>query len=948
MTSEDLQHPGQEPDQAAPGPAGPAPQGSHEQHPPQRYASTPPPGYDTGWAPPAPTSGSPAATPWGAAPVPEGSEAGDQWGPPGTTHPESTGGWGAQGSAAAGTRPTPTPPPLPPEVAGAQPWAPGEAWGAPEPGRASVPTPGATSGELPQRERGRFGADEFPPDPSGESRPAWGEPQPDRTPQPGGSPAPIYQPAPAPGFSPAGAVPLPPQEPRVPGASLAASPPADFAPPADYGQPAEYAPPGDWAPPSGYPPPGAFPPPASDYPTANPDYAAQADYPAPTGWASASGYPPADDFPATSGPNPPTDRPTRGELPDYPDAPVVQIDFPPSPGYPRQLNYDQPSSYGSSAPAEQPSYGSPAAAEQPSYGNPPDGFPGTGGYGGQDPVADDDRGAGRESDYGQASDGAPAPQAWAPEGYSGPGTDAPQSPAAAPAMPAVVPQPRSSSESGISGRVSMPRTEQPEPAQEADSPEIRAAASAAVPVSAAVSASAAVSGSASVPLASRVMPPTDQAVRSSAMPTPQPRVYGRPAAADPVEEPEQQVAEDAQRGPNDPSAHRSPNTYGTPTGYPDSSGYPEATGYAEPSGFAPAPTGYAESSGYPEAGGYTEPPAGYPEPPEYAEPAPRRGPTTYGGAAAVPVAGDEAERPVSPAGAPQASGAARVPAPQGSGFDAPPPGFDPQPGGFDGPQGGFPPPSAGFDGPPSGYAPAPTAGFDGPPPGYDNPPRGFEPAQGGSPQYPGMGGGAPFGDLLGERPNAMPGSPATGSARPSGPGQFGQPAVSGGAGMGGFDDRTSVSPVVPAPALPAMPPPAGTAAWPTQAPPNEPTQNRFDAFKPDAEEVKTEPAPTPQVRNGRVLLMVLTAAVLLLAIPLGALWFIGQGGEPTFNPAVGECVKQSGDGAVGVACTEPGSFTVVSKVASEAECADQALPKVIIPTDDGKQQVLCLRPTAGG
>ncbi|MGW4499076.1 LppU/SCO3897 family protein [Micromonospora sp. NPDC004336] len=45
---------------------------------------------------------------------------------------------------------------------------------------------------------------------------------------------PIYQPAPGPGISPANAVPLPPQEQRVPGASLAAAPPADYAPPAQF------------------------------------------------------------------------------------------------------------------------------------------------------------------------------------------------------------------------------------------------------------------------------------------------------------------------------------------------------------------------------------------------------------------------------------------------------------------------------------------------------------------------------------------------------------------------------------------------------------------------------------------------------------------------------------------------------------------------------------------
>jgi hypothetical protein len=92
---------------------------------------------------------------------------------------------------------------------------------------------------------------------------------------------------------------------------------------------------------------------------------------------------------------------------------------------------------------------------------------------------------------------------------------------------------------------------------------------------------------------------------------------------------------------------------------------------------------------------------------------------------------------------------------------------------------------------------------------------------------------------------------------------------------------------------------------------------------------------------------VLTAAVLLLAIPLGTLWLLGRTGEPTFDPAVGACVQKSGDHAVAVDCAAPGSFQVLSKVDSEDKCADQSLPRVIISTGEGKQ-VLCLQPTATG
>ncbi|MDG4794824.1 hypothetical protein [Micromonospora sp. WMMD1082] len=76
-----------------------------------------------------------------------------------------------------------------------EPWAPGEAWG-----NAGTAEPASARGDA--------------------------EPDPVRS-----DDAPAYQPAPAPGISPANMVPLPPQEQRVPGASLAATPPGDYAQP---------------------------------------------------------------------------------------------------------------------------------------------------------------------------------------------------------------------------------------------------------------------------------------------------------------------------------------------------------------------------------------------------------------------------------------------------------------------------------------------------------------------------------------------------------------------------------------------------------------------------------------------------------------------------------------------------------------------------------------------
>ncbi|MBQ0904294.1 hypothetical protein KBX63_20175, partial [Micromonospora sp. U21] len=176
-----------------------------------------------------------------------------------------------------------------------------------------------------------------------------------------GDESPVYQPAPAPGISPANAVPLPPQEQRVPGASLAAAPPANYVPPAQY------------------------------------------------------------------------------------------------------------------------------APEQPAY-------------------------AERETPDAAAQYEA-EPAGWG---------RAEESPAAGVAVPA----PRTSPEAGA-GRAVVP------------SPEAESAAGAAGRASA----------SASVPLASRVMPPTDQAARPSGAPAPQPRVYGRPSRPEPENEPEQAAPEAFQADP---------------------------------------------------------------------------------------------------------------------------------------------------------------------------------------------------------------------------------------------------------------------------------------------------------------------------------------------------------------------------------------------------------------
>ncbi|WP_433116708.1 LppU/SCO3897 family protein [Micromonospora sp. CA-246542] len=181
----------------------------------------------------------------------------------------------------------------------------------------------------------------------------------------------------------------------------------------------------------------------------------------------------------------------------------------------------------------------------------------------------------------------------------------------------------------------------------------------------------------------------------------------------------------------------------------------------------------------------------------------------------------------------------------------------------------------------------------------------------------------------GERPDDRfgPGAPAAGTATPNGAAGFG-PAVE----------------QPPGAQFPAFPPPQPTPSWGQEA--SQSDQGRFDSFKPDADEPKVEP-PTPKVRNGRVLAAVLIAAVLILAVPLGLLMLLGKFGggndTPAFDPAVGTCVKQVGQGASEVPCTDAGAFTIVSKVDAKDKCADPAQPHVVLP-GEGTNRVLCLKP----
>jgi hypothetical protein len=102
--------------------------------------------------------------------------------------------------------------------------------------------------------------------------------------------------------------------------------------------------------------------------------------------------------------------------------------------------------------------------------------------------------------------------------------------------------------------------------------------------------------------------------------------------------------------------------------------------------------------------------------------------------------------------------------------------------------------------------------------------------------------------------------------------------------------------------------------------------------------------PAPQIRNGRVLLAVLCAAVLLLVVPLGIVWLATRSSDPSFD--VGSCVRRSGSEAVAAECTDADAFTVVSKVDNQDKCTDPPGQPFVVIADGGEDSVLCLRPAA--
>jgi hypothetical protein len=81
----------------------------------------------------------------------------------------------------------------------------------------------------------------------------------------------------------------------------------------------------------------------------------------------------------------------------------------------------------------------------------------------------------------------------------------------------------------------------------------------------------------------------------------------------------------------------------------------------------------------------------------------------------------------------------------------------------------------------------------------------------------------------------------------------------------------------------------------------------------------------------------------IVGLGAGALWYTSR----TDPPAVGTCVAQSGDVAIGAPCSQGGAFRVTKSVSDVSQCTDYLNQPSLSYTSSGKQIVLCLEPAAG-
>jgi collagen type III alpha len=205
---------------------------------------------------------------------------------------------------------------------------------------------------------------------------------------------------------------------------------------------------------------------------------------------------------------------------------------------------------------------------------------------------------------------------------------------------------------------------------------------------------------------------------------------------------------------------------------------------------------------------------------------------------------------------------------------------------------------------------------------YGTPTQYGTPSQyGGTPdQYGGGSGPGQFG--------GAPGQYGGGNGQYGGATQVGPPGQFGGAGQYGGGPGQYGAP------QPGQYGPPGGQYGP------DPAISRFGPNAP--EEPGGDGQPARKSRRGLIIGLAVAAVVIvaLAAVAVVAAMSGNKGGDY----AVGSCVKQSGDKATSVACSENGAYSVVNKVDSPSKCADQTQPYVVLQRSGVADEVLCLKP----
>jgi hypothetical protein len=120
----------------------------------------------------------------------------------------------------------------------------------------------------------------------------------------------------------------------------------------------------------------------------------------------------------------------------------------------------------------------------------------------------------------------------------------------------------------------------------------------------------------------------------------------------------------------------------------------------------------------------------------------------------------------------------------------------------------------------------------------------------------------------------------------------------------------------------------------------DPAIARFGPGTSDEPDADGQP---PRKSRRSLIIGLAVAGVVLVALAAVAIVVAMSGGSKNDYP-LGSCVKQSGDKAASVACTDATAYSIVNKVDAPTKCADQTQPYVVLQRSGVADEVLCLKP----